>query len=67
LLEDNTVLEVAVLVEVVMDRGLGGCEFLQSLYVPEPGHRSFSSSERLVGILGSIVEPATALLTICDT
>ncbi len=42
-------------------RGLNG----STLYfgdVPEPLHRSFSSSERLVGILGSIVEPPTALL-----
>ena len=41
---------------------MGGGEFLQGLYVPEPRHRSFSSSERLVRILGSIVEPPTALL-----
>ncbi len=39
-----------------------GGEFLQGLYIPELRHRSFSSSERLVGILGSIVEPPTALL-----
>jgi|TARA_Y100000294_G_scaffold172449_1_gene187209 hypothetical protein len=62
LLEDIAAIEVAVLVEVVVDRGMGNGEFLQGLYVPELRHRSFSSSERLVGILGSIVEPPTALL-----
>ncbi len=53
---------MAILVEVVMDRGMGGGEFLQGLYISELRHRSFSSPERLVGILGSIVEPPTALL-----
>jgi len=62
LFENVTAVEVAVLVEVVVDRGMNGGEFLQGLYVLEPRHRSFSSSERLVRILGSIVEPPTALL-----
>ncbi len=62
LLEDIAAVEVAVVVEVVVDRGLGGGEFLQGLYIPEPRHRSFSSPERLVGILSPIVEPPTALL-----
>jgi hypothetical protein len=62
LFENVAAVKVAVLVEVVVDRGLGGGEFLQGLYVPEPRHRSFSSSERLVRMLGSIVEPPTALL-----
>ena len=48
LLEDIAAIEVAVLVEVVVDRGVGGSEFLQGPYVPELRHRSFSSSERLV-------------------
>ncbi len=62
LLEDIAAVEVAILVEMIMDRGVDGGEFLQGLYVPELCHRSFSSPERLVGILGSIVEPPTALL-----
>ncbi len=65
LFEDVAAVEVAVLVEVfevVVDLGVGGGEFLQGLYISELRHRSFSSSERLVGILGSIVEPPTALL-----
>ncbi len=47
-LEDFTAGTVALLVEVVVDRGMGGGEFLQGLYDPEFRHRSFSSSERLV-------------------
>ncbi len=62
LLEDIAAVEVAVLIEVVVGRGMGGGEFLQGLYISELCHRSFSSSERLVGILDSIVEPPTALL-----
>ena len=41
---------------------MDGGEFLKRLHVAETCHCSFSSPERLVGILGSIVEPATALL-----
>ena len=58
---------MTVLVEVIMDRSMGGGEFLQGLYVSEFRHRAFSSSERLVGILGSIVEPSPAYLTIHDS
>jgi hypothetical protein len=39
---------------------MGGGEFLQGLHISEFRHRSFLPSERLVGILGSIVEPPTA-------
>ena len=60
LLEDIAAVEVAVLVEVVVDRGMGGGEFLQGLYISELRHRCFSSSKRLVGILSPIVEPPTA-------
>ena len=48
LFEDIAAVEVAILVEVVVDRGMGGGEFLQGLYISELRHRSFSSSERLV-------------------
>ncbi len=53
---------MTVMVEMVVDRGMGSGKFLESFYVPESRHCSFSSTERLVGILGSIVEPPTALL-----
>ena len=62
LFEDIAAVEVTVVVEVVVDRGMGSGKLLESLHVPELRHRSFSSSERLVGILRPIVEPATALL-----
>ena len=64
-LEDFTAGKVAVLVEVIVDRGVGGGEFLQGLYVSELRHRTFSSPERLVGILGSIIAPPTTLLIGC--
>ena len=48
LLEDFAAVEMAVVVEMVMDRGVGGSEFLQRFDVPKLGHRSLSSSERLV-------------------
>jgi hypothetical protein len=48
LLEDVAAVEMTFVVEVVMDRSLNGSEFLQGLDVPEPGHRPFPSSERLV-------------------
>ena len=48
LLEDIAAVEMAILVEVVVDRGVDGREFLQGLYVPELRHCSFSSPERLV-------------------
>jgi hypothetical protein len=41
---------------------VGGGKPLESFHVPELRHCSFSSSERLVGVLSPIVEPTTALL-----
>lgn len=54
--------EMTVVVEMVVDRGMDGGELLQGFDIPEPGHRPFPSSKRLVRVLGSIVEPATTLL-----
>ena len=48
LLENVAGVEVAVVVEVVVDRGMGGGKLLESFHVPELRHRSFSSSEWLV-------------------
>ncbi len=48
LLEDITATEVAVQVEMVVDQGVNGGEFLQGLDVPEFGHRPLSSSKWLV-------------------
>ena len=41
---------------------MGVSKLLESFHVPELRHRSFSSSEWLVGIFSPIVEPPTALL-----
>jgi hypothetical protein len=43
--EDVATVEVTVVVEVVVDRGVGGGELLESFHIPERRHRSFSSSE----------------------
>ena len=48
LLEDVAAAEVAIVVKVIVDRGMDGGEFLQGLDVPEFRHCPFPSSERLV-------------------
>ena len=47
--------EMAVEVEVVVDGGVGGNEFLERGIASEKLHGTLSSSERLMGILGPIV------------
>ncbi len=63
LLEDIAAIEMAVLVEVVVKRGMDGSELLKGLHVPELRHRPLSSSERLMRVFRPVVEPATALLS----
>ena len=53
------------LVEMVVNRGVDGDEFLQSSPAPEPKHCTFSSSKRQVRILNPAIEPATCFLAIC--
>ena len=48
LLEDVAAIEVAFVIEMIVDRGVDGGEFLQGLDVPELCHRPLSSSKRLV-------------------
>ena len=48
LLKDFASIEVTVVVEKVVDRGVDGGELLQGLDVPEFRHRSLSSSKWLV-------------------
>ena len=48
LLEDISAVEVAVLIEVIVDRGMDGDKLLKGLDAPELRHRPLSSSERLV-------------------
>jgi len=52
---------VAFLIEVIVDRAVNRGEFLQTAHSPEAEHRPFPSSERLVGILRPVVQPAANL------
>jgi hypothetical protein len=47
---------------VVMDRGMGGCEFLQCSHPPKAKHCPLPPSERLLRILRPVVGPAATLL-----
>ena len=53
--------EMALLIEMVVDLGMNRAEFLQRLHASKPLHGPFSSSKRLMRILGAIVEPTTGL------
>jgi hypothetical protein len=57
-----TAVEVALIVEKVVDGGMDGGDFLEGANVPKPRHRFFPSSEWLVRVFGSIVEPTAAFL-----
>ena len=56
-------IEVAFLVEVIVNWRMDGRELLQGSKSPEPQHRSLSSSKQQVWILCSIVQPATRRLS----
>ena len=51
---------------MVVDGGLDSGEALEGLDATEPAHGAFASSEDLVRVSGSIVEPSTTLLTDLD-
>ncbi len=61
-LESISACERSFLVEVVVDGGMDGCEFLQTSHPPETLHRAFASSERKVRVLDAVVEPPARLL-----
>ncbi len=48
LLKDVAAVKVTVLIEVMVDRGVGGGKLLEGRHVSEFGHRRFSLPERLV-------------------
>jgi len=48
LFEGFAAVQVTVEVEMIVDRGMDGGEFLQGLYVPEFRHRTLPSSEWLM-------------------
>ena len=50
LFENVAAVEMALAVEVVVDRGVDGGEFLQGLDVSEPRHRPFPPSKRLMRV-----------------
>ena len=54
--------EVAFLVEMIVDRRVEGDEFLQCSHSSEAQHGALSSSKRQVRILGPIVQPAAGFL-----
>jgi hypothetical protein len=51
------------MIEVIVDRRMDGCEFLQTSHLSKAEHRPFSLSKRQVGILGPIVTPAASFLS----
>ena len=63
LLEDIAAVEVALLIEVIVDRSVDGSKLLEDLHVPEFRHRTLSSSEWLMRVFGPVVEPTPALVT----
>ena len=50
------------MVEIVVGRGTDRVEFLEGVHASISQHGPLSSSERLVGVLGSVVQPAAWLL-----
>jgi hypothetical protein len=56
--EEGSAGKAALAVEVVGDGGVDGGELLQTSHAPEPEHRPLSSSERQVGVLRPVVQPA---------
>ena len=64
-LEDVPAGEAAFLVEVVEDRSVDVCEFLQTSHPPKSLHRPLTPSERQMRVLCPIVEPAAGFLPIC--
>ena len=63
-LEIVSAVERALLIEMVSDGGMNDDEFLQTLHVVEPLHRSLPSSKRKVEILSPIVQLAASFLLV---
>ena len=51
-------------VEMVVDRGVNGGEFLQSSRSLEPQHDAHPHSERLMVVLSAIVQPAAGFMLV---
>lgn len=48
--------------EVIMDRGLSGCELLRRLDMAESSHCALASAKRLAGVFGPVIEPSGTVL-----
>ncbi len=59
--------ERAFLIEVVVNRALNCCEFLQTSHPPEAKHRPLSSSKRPLRVCDAIVQPAAGLALVDGT
>ena len=59
--------QMALMVEVIVDCGMGGRELLQGFYIPVFGHCVFSSRKRLMLVFGPVVDPPPACLIISVT
>ena len=53
---------MAVEVEMIVNGGMHGSEFLQTSHAPKPQHPPFSSSDRKMGVLSLIVQITSYLL-----
>lgn len=62
LFEAGSSTELAIEVEVIVDDGVNGDEFLQGNRPSESLHGPLSSPERLMGILGPVVQPSCSIL-----
>ena len=54
---------MALQIKMVVNRRMYGSEFLQTSHAPEPLHRPFSSSKRLVRILATVIQPTPGFLS----
>jgi hypothetical protein len=54
--------ERALLIEMIVDGGMNGDEFLQTSHAAEPLHGLLPSSKRKVEILSPIVQPSVSFL-----
>jgi hypothetical protein len=61
-LEVFAAVKMTFLIEMVVDRRMDRCQLLKRLRTPEFRHRSLTSPERLMRILGPIIEPPPGLL-----
>jgi hypothetical protein len=62
LLKMSAVYVATILIEVVKDGSVNGAKFLQTSHLPEPLHRPLLSSEGLVLVLCSVVQPTPCFL-----